>query len=862
MPTFLEIAVNVPQVTGVFHYHLPPELEGCVGAGNLVEVPFGRQTVQGIVLRPVAEPEVPETRPVLGLLDPQPVLTLPQLALSLEMAESTLSPLASIVSLMLPPGLGQMADVLYALTSNPSPNGRGAGVRVTENRLLTILQTRGPLRGRQIDAALPHVEWRGAAQALVKRGILTTHSVLPPPTARPKTVRTVQLACPPEVAEACMPELGKAGSQALARRQAMLRFLLREPGPVDVAWVYAESGGKLGDLHILAERSLVILGESEVWRDPLARLDFTPSGPPPLTHEQQSAWAEVRSGLQDAAAGQFVPPFLLHGVTGSGKTEVYLHAVEETIQLGKQAIVLVPEIALTPQTVRRFVSRFPGRVGLAHSGLSPGERYDTWRRARAGLLSVIVGPRSALFMPFPKLGLIVVDECHDDSYYQSEPPFYHARDAAITYARLAGAVCLLGSATPDMVSRYRAQSGGVSEKPGFYSYLSLPARILAHRQAVQAQVERLGLPSHYHLLEEEAETIDLPPVQVVDMRQELQAGNTSIFSRALQDNLAKTLHQDQQAILFLNRRGSATYVFCRECGYTLKCPRCDLPLTYHTLRFTSPQSLNHSITPTPNLQCHHCGYRRAMPSKCPECGSTKIRQYGAGTEKVEADVQALFPQVRTLRWDYETTRQKGAHEIILSHFSNHRADVLIGTQMIAKGLDLPLVTLVGVVLADVGLNMPDYRAAERTFNVLTQVAGRAGRSPLGGQVILQTFQPEHYVIQAAALHDYESFYRQELQYRRRLGYPPFGRLVRLEFRHVDATQAETAAQAMTAQIRGWIAAGDRRATEIVGPVPCFFARVGGMNRWQIVLRGPDPASLLRGRALGGWRVEVDPVSLL
>jgi primosomal protein N' (replication factor Y) len=310
--------------------------------------------------------------------------------------------------------------------------------------------------------------------------------------------------------------------------------------------------------------------------------------------------------------------------------------------------------------------------------------------------------------------------------------------------------------------------------------------------------------------------------------------------------------------LFLNRRGSATYIFCRNCGYILKCPRCDLPLTYHIdLR---EEGSSHS--PGGKLTCHYCGYERQMPAACPACKSERIRQYGTGTEKVEAEVHSLFPQAATLRWDFETTRQKGAHDAILSHFVNHHADVLIGTQMIAKGLDLPLVTLVGVVLADVGLSLPDLRAAERTFQLLTQVAGRAGRSPLGGQVILQTFIPENYVIQAASHHDYQAFYKQELEYRRQLNYPPFSQLVRLEYRHHDAEQAEAAALTLAGQIRTWLGDKKFREIELVGPVPCFFARLGGLYRWQLVLRGPDPAAVVRGRPLGEWRIEVNPPSLL
>ncbi len=630
----------------------------------------------------------------------------------------------------------------------------------------------------------------------------------------------------------------------------MLELLCQQSSPVEVSWLYEKSGGNSSDLKLLVDRGLAKLGESQVWRDPLLGLEDQPLEIPDLTGDQQAVWMKVLQNLQQSAVGQACLPLLLHGVTGSGKTEIYLRAVEETLQQGRQAIVLVPEIALTPQTVRRFLGRFPNQVGLIHSGLSAGERYDTWRRARAGDFQVVVGPRSALFTPFSNLGLIVIDECHDDSYFQSEAaPYYHARQAAVEYARQVKATCLLGSATPDITSMYRCQQGT-------WEYLHLPNRILAHRKAVQEQLLRLQTrdgrqrqpASLYQHLENQADAIDLPPVSLVDMRLELQAGNRSIFSRPLQTSLQECLEQEQQAILFLNRRGSATYVFCRDCGETLKCPRCDIPLTFHE---------------TPGfLQCHYCGYQRRMPEKCSACGSTRIRQFGTGTQKVEAALQELFPQARTLRWDYETTRKKGAHDDILKRFAGRQADFLVGTQMLAKGLDLPLVTLVGVVLADVGLSLPDYRTNERAFQILTQVAGRAGRSPLGGKVIMQTFQPEHYVIQAAAKHDYQAFYEQELAYRQKLGYPPFTRLVRMEYRHMDAAKVERAAKDMAAQIKGWMQEANLHATRMIGPAPCFFDRMAGTYRWQIVLAGPDPVKMLRGRSFGEWKIEVNPPSLL
>jgi len=389
-----------------------------------------------------------------------------------------------------------------------------------------------------------------------------------------------------------------------------------------------------------------------------------------------------------------------------------------------------------------------------------------------------------------------------------------------------------------------------------YRYISLPSRIIAHHAAAQAQVEHIrskskyiqGVTSKYEPYEGQADSKDLPPVHVVDMRRELKSGNRSIFSTELQEALKQVIDTDQQAILFLNRRGTATYIFCRDCGFTLKCPQCEVPLTYHS--------------PREALLCHHCGYTRRNPSSCPSCASTRIRHYGTGTQRVEEQVHAHFPEARTLRWDYETTRKKGAHDLILSHFSAHRADILIGTQMLAKGLDLPLVTLVGIILADVGLNLPDYRASERTFQILTQVAGRAGRSPLGGKVVLQTFQPDHYVIQSAAAHNYEQFYNQEILYRHKLGYPPFSELVRLEYRDPKPDRAENAAMSMAAKLTQWIKEESRRTTSIIGPVPCFFSRVGNFYRWQIILRGPNPSALIRGRPLSKWKISVNPPNLL
>ncbi|HSL43068.1 MAG TPA: primosomal protein N' [Anaerolineales bacterium] len=827
MTTFMQVVVNVPAVAGIFDYAVPESLLGQVGVGHLVIAPFGKQTVQGVVFRFLEQPSVPEVKEIVELLDPAPIVTQAQIELAEAMAESTLAPLASIVSLFLPVGLSQQADTIYNIREANHENQKSNIESSTiASRIVNLIQERGPLRGRQLDTHFRNVDWRRVATSLVKKGVLASQSMLPPARVRTKFIKTAQMAVAPEVLEAAMSDLGKTESTR-TRRQKALQFLMQVKDAVNVSWVYAESGSNLADLQELEERGLIRLFETEIFRDPLEKTNiqidkYTSRGDIDLTPEQAFALQQITNAISSLESHQ---PFLLQGVTGSGKTEIYLRATEEIIRRGRQAIILVPEIALTPQTVHRFLSRFPGQVGLVHSKLSEGERYDTWRRARAGLLKVIIGARSALFSPLPNIGLIVADESHDSSYYQAEPPFYHAVTAAQTYARLTGAVCVLGSATPTVVQRYHAETS----------------------ERVEARdMKRLELPRRIF-------EAGLPPVQVVDMREELKAGQRGIFSRFLLKELQSTLERGEQAILFLNRRGTATYIFCRDCGHVLRCPNCDTPLTLH-------------VEEKERLLCHHCGYERGKPSSCPSCGSRQIREYGLGSERVEAELKTLFPQTRTLRWDWETTREKHSHEMILTHFAAHRADVLIGTQMLAKGLDLPLVTLVGIVLADVGLYLPDPFAGERVFQVLTQVAGRAGRSERGGQVILQTFDPANQVIQSAAQHDVNGFYQYELEQRRRLGYPPVSRLVRLEFRHRDASTAQAEAQKLASKLGELLVNGTWKQTTMIGPVPSFFAKMGGYYRWQIVLRGPDPTFVLRedpvARWLVDWRVEVDPISLL
>ncbi|MDI7277841.1 MAG: primosomal protein N', partial [Anaerolineae bacterium] len=617
------------------------------------------------------------------------------------------------------------------------------------------------------------------------------------------------------------------------RQLALYRYLAEASkggASLPLAQVLAETGASRASLDALAARGLVEISQVEVWRDPLAGREFVLAEAACLTPDQERVLARLAPVL-DAREHH---TFLLHGVTGSGKTEIYLQAASRVLAQGRRVILLVPEIALTPQTIRRVAARFPGRVGVWHSRLGEGQRYDQWRRIMAGAVDVVVGARSAILLPVADPGLIVVDEEHESSYKQETTPRYHAREAAVALGALCGACVILGSATPDVVSAQRAAAG-------LYTRLLLPQRVLSHRRHVEEQRAQQRLPERRLRLQPVAEGArdllyaPLPPVQVVDLRRELREGNRSIFSRALQSAMARALADREQVILFLNRRGSATFVLCRDCGHTLTCPRCDVSLTYHGAE--------------QELLCHHCHYRQPQPRTCPRCLGRRIRYFGLGTQRVVEEVRALFPDARVVRWDRDATRERGSHEELLRQFVEHEADVMVGTQMIAKGLDLPLVTLVGVVSADTALHLADYRAAERTFQLLTQVAGRAGRSPLGGRVIVQTYTPEHYAIRAASRHDYEGFLRQELPFRRRHGYPPFARLVRLVYADEDASRARQRAAELAEMVGEHIRGLGLPGVEVIGPAPCPLRRLHGRWRWQLILRAAEPHAVLSALAL-------------
>lgn len=833
---YAEVAVNAPVAQRrTFSYGIPPSLS--LSVGQAVWVPFGPRTLQGIVFRLTAHPGVPETKDVIGVIDPRPLLSPARVELARWISEYYLAPLFDAAALMLPPGFERRLIAFYELAPGASAPSLPA-LTPEEGQIAGLLEGEGRVAQAVLEKALGQKRARRALDGLLEKGAITRSQELEKVRVRARMVPHVGLCI---AAEAARAEADRLASRA-PQQAALLRLLAGRGGPVAVR----ETGAPAAAVKALRERGLLSIRDVEVWRDPLVDREFGPAPPPVPTAAQAAAIEQIRAALEQAAmvkraapepgaapqqgrtaegaggggdpAGSAPPVFLLHGVTGSGKTEVYMRALAAAVALGRRGIVLVPEISLTPQVIGRFASRFPGRVAVLHSRMSLGEQFDEWRRIAEGAFDVVIGPRSALFAPQPGLGLIVIDEEHEWTYKQEEPaPRYHAREAALKLAQLCGAVVILGSATPDLETYHRARSGA-------YRLLELPQRVTVRGEC------------------------PLPDVELVDMRSELRDGNRSIFSRPLHRAMGETLAAGGQTILFLNRRGSSTFVQCRNCGYAMRCPRCDLALTYHAREG--------------RLACHQCNYRRAAPELCPVCWSRRIRYLGLGTEKLEDEVRQAFPSARTLRWDRDVTRGKGAHERILNAFLAHEADVLIGTQMIAKGLDLPLVTLVGIISADTMLHFPDIRAGERTFQLLSQVAGRAGRGALPGRVVVQTYTPDNYAIAAGASHDYGAFYRQEIEARRAHGQPPFSRLVSLVYSHANAGACRAGAE----KVFSWLCdkkAGEGAGAELVGPAPMFFGRIRGRHRWQIVLRGADPARLLTGLSLPrGWVVNVDPVTLL
>jgi len=834
---YVEVAVNsgLPHRRS-FSYAIPEGMT--LQPGDAVFVPFGRRFLQGIVMDVVAVPSVPDPKPVDARIGDSPVISPERVRLAGWIADYYLAPLFAAVALMLPPGFERKPLTYYESLLSPA--------EVESHRLpprqwsvMAHLAAAGRQEARELERGLKLPGLAATLSQLVLRGLISRSYGLARPAVRAKTVRYVDLVASREAAALAAERLAAERKGRLAKA---LRLLL-ERSPLPASELRLRTGATLPILRPLAEDRFIEVRDEPVERDPLAGRRFEPRPAYPLTPEQAAALAPIAAAIE---AGKH-ETFLLHGVTGSGKTEVYLAALQRAVELGRRGIVLVPEIALTPQTVGRFAERFPGKVAVLHSGLSQGELFDQWHGIAQGRYAVVVGSRSAVFAPQPDLGLIVIDEEHEWTYKQEDQaPRYHSRDVAEELAKLTSAVLLLGSATPDVVSYQRALWG--------------QARLLELKERVRPLRDARG-----NVIRVDTSTA-LPAVEVVDMREEMKSGNRSIFSRSLQVGLYRALERGEQAILFLNRRGTAGFLQCRDCGFVPQCSACAIALGFH--RRPGLGARRRDEGEVERLVCHQCNRSRRPYDRCPMCGGTRLRPMGLGVERVEDAVRELLPGARTLRWDRDVTQGRHAHEQILSSFLEGKADVLVGTQMIAKGLDLPAVTIVGVISADIGLHIPDFRSAERTFQLLTQVSGRAGRAaskdggPPAGRVVVQTYTPDNYAIVAAAQHDYASFFAHEVGLRREEAYPPFVRLARLVYAHTNAEYGEQRARRMAEGLRREASQRGLPGVEVLGPAPPHVPKWHGRFRWQITVRSPDPAELLRDVKLPeGWTLDIDPASL-
>jgi len=798
---YAEVSVNSPIAQRrTFSYSVPTDLP--VGEGHAVWVPFGEKVLQGIVMELNPVPAVEETREITDVIEPEPLLSPRDISLARWISQHYLSPLFDAVALMLPPGFERKAVTYIGIAREDVDI---SSLSDDQQRLLQMVPVDDRVEFTKLEKALGRKKAQTLVSQMVKRGFLLRSYGTGPVRIKPKKELYISI------------KNADVDEQKLSTRQtALVTFLKDRSGPISWAETRKSTGCTRAVADALVKKGLVEFQEREVKREPISYSDIVLSNPLSLTSHQKRAFDSIKSAIHSSNVKSDV--FLLHGVTGSGKTEIYLQALAEAVSLGKKGIVLVPEIALTPQTIERFASRFPHRVAVFHSRLSLGEQYDEWRRIKNGEYEVVIGSRSAIFTPQPDLGLIIIDEEYEWTYKQDTSPHYHARDVALKLAESTGTTVVMGSATPDVETYYHAVNGE-------YRLLELPERAGHGGRAT------------------------LPQVEVVDMRDELKAGNRGMFSRSLVEFINEAVADRQQVILFLNRRGGATFIQCRRCGFVLRCRRCEVPLTHH---------IDADV-----LVCHQCNYKTAVPQVCPNCSSRQLKFLGTGTQKVEQEVGYMFPRARTMRWDSDVISGKSSHEEILRKFRNREADILIGTQMVAKGLDIPAVTLVGVISADTSLNLPDFRAGERTFQLLSQVAGRAGRGATAGRVIIQTFSPEHYAIQAAARHDYVAFYEQEISYRRQLNNPPFSQLARLVYAHTNDAACQREATRMKAVLTEEINVRGIGGKYLIGPAPAYIHRLRGRYRWQLSVRGSDLSDFLSlVRFPQGWTIDIDPVSMV
>ncbi|MGB3259380.1 primosomal protein N' [Paenisporosarcina sp.] len=764
---YAEVIVDVAAypIDRPFDYLVPEQYCELIESGSRVKVPFGNRQVLGFVTALKSETDVPteKQKPIGELLDIEPVLTQEMLEMTKWLKRHTLCYEIDALQVMLPSALrAKYEKILRIVDHNVElPQSVQALFQQREHVELKVDESK---------------ELLSLIKRLVKEDILSLETSIKQKTAV-KKVRMIHIESDFERLKTVYDSI----SNQAKKQKDVVKWMMDHLGERIVsADLLKQLSTTNAVLQAVIEKGAATLQMEEIYRDPYADRTMDKSTKLALTNEQHLALSEIIHSYDKQEA----KTFLLHGITGSGKTEVYLQAIERALLDDQEAIVLVPEISLTPQMTNRFKERFGSLVAVLHSGLSTGEKYDEWRKIKRGEVKVVVGARSAIFAPFQNVGIIILDEEHEGTYKQDDSPRYHARDVAIWRSEYHNCPVILGSATPSLESYARAKKGN-------YTLLTL-----ANRPKEQA----------------------LPEVSIVDMREQLKNGNRSMFSLELAEAINVRLDKQEQMVLFLNRRGHSSFVLCRDCGTVVECPNCDISMTYHRHQ--------------EKIKCHYCGEESQVPHTCPECSSEHIRFFGTGTQKVEEEIARLFPAARVLRMDVDTTRKKGSHEHILKLFGEGKADILLGTQMIAKGLDFPNITLVGVLSADTTLHLADFRAAEKTFQLLTQVSGRAGRHDKAGEVIVQTYTPEHYAIQFAQHHDFVPFYNQEMMNRKQFLYPPFTYVVLIQITHEDVLMtAEYAHKAAN-----WLRDNLTDQSEIIGPTASSISRLQNRYRYQCLIK--------------------------
>jgi len=777
----------------VFHYLIPPYMVAQIKIGCRVQVPLGHQICEGYVISFPEQSEVKELKEINQLIDQEPAISQEMVDIALWISEKYLCSLHKVLEYILPPYARIKKEKWVRLV--PVSIHLTKTIAVLDGLVDKILSEliSGPQQINRLVKKLG-TEVETILEDMKNRGLVEIYSDFRAQGNSKYSTMVESKVSKEDLNQIFIEKLNRAPKQ-----REILQFVT-ESGPLNISQLNQKIPVNSSSMESLIKKELIKKYKTKEQRFPRILEDFKNNNKLNLNNYQLKAVNKIAKQL----AEEKFAAFLIHGVTGSGKTEVYLQCIKHTLQHGRGAIVLVPEIALTPQIIGRFTSVLGEQVKVLHSGLSQGERLDVWESLKSGLAKVVVGVRSAIFAPVQNLGLIIIDEEHETTFKQSEPdPRYHARDVALQRAKRNSAVLLLGSATPSVESYYWA-------KQGSYGLIEMPERVTKR---------------------------SLPQVEVVDLRDEFQSGNKSIFSRKLQKYIQETLVKGEQIILFLNRRGYSTFVLCRECGKPLQCKNCAISLTYHSVPM--------------QMKCHYCGYTTPVPRRCPHCGSSFIRYFGSGTQQVEEELKKLWPDVKVTRMDVDTTQNKNSHQKLLAEFGRQETNILLGTQMITKGLDFPNVTLVGVIAADASLNFPDYTASERTFQLITQVAGRAGRGEKAGKVVIQTYNLDHYAIITGKKHNYQEFYKQELENRKLMEYPPFSSLIRILVSGINEKEVINC----TKKIAYLIKNDFKGKLEILGPAQAPIGKIKNRFRWQLILKGND-LETLRQAARQGFKKEI------